>query len=63
MNIMNAAVGVDSGFAAGRGSAQEAMGIGAFIAVGLIFLYAAERLCRRERVHIHAEAHYTSPRH
>jgi hypothetical protein len=64
MNMMNEAVGVDSGFSGGRRSPQEAMGIEGFIVSGLILLLAAGRLCRRghERVHAHAHAHYTSPR-
>ena len=61
MNIMIAAVGVDPGFAAGGGSAQEAI-IG-FAIVGLILLFAAGRLCRHHghsRNHAHATHHYTS---
>jgi hypothetical protein len=58
MNIMIAAVGVDSGFAAGGGSAQEA--IVGFAIVGLILLFAAGRLCRGHKVgHAHA-SHYVS---
>jgi hypothetical protein len=59
MSMMIAAVGVDPGFAAGGGSAQEA--IVGFAIVGLILLLAAGRLCRHARAHGHA-AHYTSPR-
>ena len=63
MNIAISAVKADSGFAVGRGSSQETMGIEGFIVVGLILLFAAGRLCRRGsgRIHAHA-AHYTSPR-
>ena len=63
MNTMIAEVGADQGFAEGRGSSHEAMGIGGFIAVGLVLLFAAARLCRRGRgrAHTHA-AHYSSPR-
>ncbi|HXT00145.1 MAG TPA: hypothetical protein VN915_05685 [Elusimicrobiota bacterium] len=56
MNIMIAAVGVDPGFAAGGGSAQEAI-IG-FAIVGLILLFAAGRLCRQG--HAHRRAHHVS---
>lgn len=60
MNIMIAAVGVDPGFAAGGGSAQEAI-IG-FAIVGIILLFAAGRLCRHahSRNHAHVAHHYTS---
>lgn len=59
MNIMIAAVGIDPGFAAGGGSAQDAI-IG-FAIVGLILLFAAGRLCRRSHAHGHAYvSHYVS---
>ena len=61
MNIMIAAVGVDPGFAVGRGSADEALCTAAFVVVGLVFLFAARRLCRHHDRTPHV-ARYTSPR-
>jgi hypothetical protein len=61
MNIMIAAVGVDPGFAVGSGSLQEAMGLGAFVVIGLILLFAARRLCHHCDKVPHA-ARYTAPR-
>lgn len=58
MNIMIAVVGIDPGFAAGGGTAQEAI-IG-FAIVGLILLFAAGRLCRRGHGHAHGHAHHVS---
>ena len=56
MNIMIAAVGVDPGFASGGGTAQEAI-IG-FAMVGIILLFAANRLCKHG--HAHGRTHHTS---
>jgi hypothetical protein len=63
MNTMIAEAGGDQGFTDGRGILHEGMGIGFLIAVGLILLFAAGRLCRRGRGPVHAHAaRYTSPR-
>jgi hypothetical protein len=61
MNIMISAVGVDPGFAIGGGGAQEAAALGAFVVAGLILLFAARRLCRRNDL-VHQAARYTGPR-
>jgi hypothetical protein len=64
MNTMIAEVGTDQGFVDGRGILHEGVGIGCLIAVGLVLLFAAIRLCRRGcgRVQAHS-VQYTSPRH
>ncbi len=62
MNIMIAAVGVDPGFAVGRGGPQEALCTVAFVAAGLILLFAARRLCRHHDSRTPHAARYTAPR-
>ena len=61
MNIMIAAVGVNPGFAVGRGSAEEALATAALAVVGIALLFAATRLVRRHEYAPHS-AHYTTPR-
>ena len=47
MNMMTAAVGVDSGFSAMRGAAEGAVAIAIFVAVGFVLLGYAVSLIRR----------------
>lgn len=59
MNIMIAAVGVDSGFAVG-GTSQGLAFIAVFAFIGVILFAAAGRLTRRHDVPDHVR--YTIPR-
>ncbi len=61
MNIMIAAVGVDPGFAVGRGGAEEALCTAGFVIVGMGLLFVARELCRRHERTPHP-ARYTAPR-
>lgn len=49
MNIMIAAVGVDSGFGAAGGTAEGALFVAAFAAVGFLLLMAAGRVAKKGR--------------
>lgn len=60
MNIMIAAVGLDSGFAATGGTADGALFIAAFAAVGFILLCAGGLLLKT--FHQPHSVRYTAPR-
>jgi hypothetical protein len=61
MNIMIAAVGVDSGFAGAGGTTEGALFIAVFVSVGLALFFAAGRLTRRNQDEPHV-VRYTVPR-
>lgn len=60
MNIMIAAVGIDSGYAAAGGTAEGAAFIAVFAGVGLVLLLAGNRLLKS--FHEPHAARYSGPR-
>jgi len=60
MNVMIAAVGIDPNYAASRGSADGALFVASFAAVGLVLLFVGGRVLKS--FHEPHAVRYTGPR-